>query len=130
MLELNFETWVVRLLLLQHMRACSHIVHQTQTQRGAKSGDIVLEGNSLILCLTHSLYMSFTNNGYYDQNYIFQCKGVCIEIVEVEFYLVKDREVLIVDSFIELKSEVVINPSCSNTGRLFGLRQRYNSGWA
>ena len=74
-----------------------------QTQRGAKSSGIVLEGSSLIICLTHSLYMSFTNNGYCDQNYIFQYKGLCIEIVEVKFYLVKVCEVLIVDSFIELK---------------------------
>jgi hypothetical protein len=26
------------------LRACSHVVHQTQTRRGAKSGEIILEG--------------------------------------------------------------------------------------
>ena len=40
-----------------------NFVHQTQTQKGAKSRDVVLERSSLIICSRHSLYMSFMNNG-------------------------------------------------------------------
>ena len=33
------------------LRACSHIAHQMQTQRRAKSGNILLEGSCLIICM-------------------------------------------------------------------------------
>ena len=40
-----------------------NFVHQTQTQRGAKSGNIILEGSGLIICCTHAMYVSFINCG-------------------------------------------------------------------
>ena len=46
----------------------SRVVHQTQTQRGAKSGNIILEGSGLNICPTRLLYMSFINCGSRDQN--------------------------------------------------------------
>ena len=47
------------------VRACSHIVHQTLTQRALKSGTIIVEGEYVIICphtcVYSSLYMSFIN---------------------------------------------------------------------
>jgi hypothetical protein len=54
--------------LRETLGACSHVVHQTQTQKGAKSCNILLEGSSLVICPTHSLYMSFINYESHDEN--------------------------------------------------------------
>ena len=35
--------------------------------RGAKLGNIILEGRSLTICLTHSLNLSFTSYGSHGQ---------------------------------------------------------------
>ena len=64
------------------LRACSHVVYQMQTQRGVESGSINLEGSSLIICPTHSLYMSFINCGSHNQNQYLIIHGLYIEIIE------------------------------------------------
>ena len=41
---------------------CSHVRHQTQTRRGAKSGDIILERSSLVttcICLTDNIIKQY-----------------------------------------------------------------------
>jgi hypothetical protein len=43
------------------LEACSHVVHHKHTQRGAKSGNTILEESSLNICPTCSLYTSFIN---------------------------------------------------------------------
>ena len=51
------------------LRACAHIALQTLTQKGTKSGNILLGGSSLVTCPAHSLYRSFIKMGpSHDQN--------------------------------------------------------------
>ena len=66
------------------LRVCSHVAHQTQTQRGPKLSNNFLEGSSLITCSTCSLYMSFINYGSHDQIYILQYTRLYIEIFDAK----------------------------------------------
>ena len=38
-------------------KAWSHVVHQTLTQRGAKLGNIIIDGSGLVIYSMHSLHM-------------------------------------------------------------------------
>ena len=67
--------------------ACSHIVHQRRTQRGAKSCNTILEGSSLIICPTRSLYISFINCRSLIKTIIFQYTRLYIEIVKAKILI-------------------------------------------
>ena len=93
------------------LRVCSHIVHQIQTQRGAKLSNIISEGSSLIKCPTCSLCMSFINYRSHDQINILQYTWLYIEIFEAKFLF--GQRLWGIDSWFPsrgVESWAVINP--------------------
>ena len=45
-----------------------HILFTKQTQRGAKPGNIALQGSTLATCPTCSLHMNTISFGFHDEN--------------------------------------------------------------
>lgn len=68
-----------------------------------KSGNIILEEITLITSPTHSLCLSFIKCGAHDQNRYLTIHGpLHRNNMKLRFYLVKDWEVLMIDSPIEV----------------------------
>lgn len=70
-----------------HLRACSHVGHQMQTQRGVELCKIILEGSNFIICFTHLFYTSFIKCGSRDHNqYLIIHKALQLKL---RFHLVR-----------------------------------------
>ena len=94
------------------------------TQRGAKLGNIIPERNSLIICPTRALYMSFINCGSCEQIiFFYNTQGFYMEIVEAK--TLYGQRLCGVDSWFSyrgVESGGIIDPSSYAPWELFGPR--------
>ena len=89
--------------------------------KGAKLGNIILEGSTFIVCPTCSLYMSFIYVGPMIKSNIFQYTRLYMELVEAKIlFYQRFRGTDSWFSYRKVESWATIDPSYSSTGSFMG----------